>query len=96
MVYHMMSWEQFYTEHHQGDNWSREKKMDQERILTHPRVIGALRRWLVLLDNSYSSTAKKWLNKKKHLTTDTIKLNLVKKNSCMLYPVKIHWKYQEL
>ena len=47
MLCQMVSWEQYYTEHYQGDKWSR-KKRDGPRF----RVNGKLRRWLVLLDNS--------------------------------------------
>ena len=42
-----------------------------------------------------SSTTKKWINKKNHLTINNIKLNFLKKTSSMLYPVKRHFKYQE-
>ena len=36
------------------------------------------------------------LIRKKHLTINTMKLNFVKKTSSMLYPNKMHLKYQEL
>ena len=62
----------------------------------HSRVYDTLRRWLILLDNSYSSTNMKWLNKKKHLTINTVKFNFVKKTNCMYYPAKRHLKCQEL
>ena len=44
-----------------------EKEMDEDRILMHSRFNGTLR-ILVLLGNSWSSTTKKWTNKKKHVT----------------------------
>ena len=70
-------------------NGSRSKKeMDQERILTYSGVNCTLRRWLALLDNSWSSTTKKLLKNKKYLTINTIKPNFVKKNSSIIYPVK--------
>ena len=72
------------------------KEMDQDRIQTHSKVNETLRRWLVLLDNSWSLTSKKSLNKKKHLTINTVKRNFVKKASRMLYPVKRYLKLQEL
>ena len=72
------------------------KEMNQDRILKHSRVNGTLRTWLVLLGNSYSSTTKKWISKKEHLTINNIKLNFVKKTSSKLYPVKKHLKCQEL
>ena len=83
MLCHMVSWEQYYIEHYQGDKWSR-KKRDGPRF----RVNGKLRRWLVLLDNSQYSAAKKWLNNKIHLTINTIKLRFVKKTITMLYPLR--------
>ena len=72
------------------------KEMDQDRILTHSRFNDTLRIWLVLLGNSQSSTTKKWINKKRHLTINNIKLNFLNKASSMLYPVKHHLKFQEL
>ena len=73
-----------------------EKEIDQHRTLTHSRVNATLRICLALLDNSYSSTTKKWINKKKHLTINNIKLNFLKKTSSMFYPVKKHLKCQGL
>ena len=60
--------------------------MDQDRILTHSGFNGIFRIWLVLLGNSYSSTAKRWINKERHLTINSIKLNFLKKTGSMLYP----------
>ena len=34
----------FVTDHHQGHNWSVKKEKDQDRILTHSRINGILRR----------------------------------------------------
>ena len=62
--------------------------MDQDRILMHCRFNGRLTTSLVLLGDSYPSTTKKWINKKKHLTINNIKLNFVKKPSSMFYPIK--------
>ena len=56
----------------------------------------AVRIWLKILGNSYSSTTKKWINKKKHLTINNIKLNFLKKPSSTLHPFKRHLKCQEL
>ena len=70
--------------------------MDQDRILTHSRFNGTLKMWLILLGNSKSSTTKNWVNKKKRLIINNIKLNFLKKTSSMPYPVKRHLKYQEL
>ena len=68
------------------------KEMDQDRILMYSRANGTLRRSFVLLDNSYSSFTTRWLNKKKHLTINTVKLNFVKKTIIMLSPVERHLK----
>ena len=38
--------------------------MDQDRVMTHSRVSGKVRTWLVLLGNSYPSAPKKWIIKK--------------------------------
>ena len=80
MFCHMLSWEQYYlessisyTEHHRGGNWSG-KKRDRSRQISD-KVDRKLRKWLVLLDNSWSFTNKKWLYNKKHLPISTIKLN---------------------
>ena len=42
--------------------------MDQDRVMTHSRVSGKVRTWLVLLGNSYPSTPKKWIIKKNILS----------------------------
>ena len=47
--------------------------MDQDRIVMHYRFNGTLRIWLAILGKSQSSTPKKWINKKKHLTINNIK-----------------------
>ena len=73
-----------------------EKRTDQDRILTYFRVNCTLRRWIVLLDSSYSFTTEKWLSKKKNIDISTIKFNFMKKINSMLYAVKKHLKYQEL
>ena len=44
MVCYKMSWKQSYTGHHQGKNWRRKKEMNQDRLLTHSRVNGTLKR----------------------------------------------------
>ena len=38
MVCHKMSWEQSYIEHHQGDNWSRKKVMNQDSQTLQSKV----------------------------------------------------------
>ena len=97
MVCHMMSWEQYHQLRHIAHsslthNIIREtievEKKRWIKILAHSRVNGALRRWIVLLGNSWSSCTKKWLIKRKHLTINTIKLNFVQKTSSMLYHIK--------
>ena len=75
---------------------SEKKEMDQDRILTHSRFNGTLRIWIVLLRNSQLPASKKWMNKKKHLTINNIKLSFLNKSSSVLYPVKHHLKYRKL
>ena len=74
----------------------KKKEIDQDIILKYFRVNSTLRRWLVLLNNTKSSTTKKWFNKKKHLTINTVKLNFVEKASSLVYDVKRHLKYQSI